>query len=77
MRPGGAGFDVAVFYPLAGAVVNGCYQLATRALSGRDSAMTTIFWTGLGGCAAISPVMPWVWQTPELWSGVCWRLTEC
>ncbi|HXP95609.1 MAG TPA: DMT family transporter [Telmatospirillum sp.] len=66
VRPGGDNFDFAVFFPLAGAVCNACYQLATRALTGRDSALTTIFWTGLGGCAAMSPVMPWIWQAPDL-----------
>lgn len=65
VRPGSDSFDLAILFPLAGAVCNGCYQLATRALSGRDRALTTIFWTGLGGCAAMSPVMPWVWHTPD------------
>jgi drug/metabolite transporter (DMT)-like permease len=65
VRPGGESFNIAVFFPLAGALCNACYQLATRALSGRDSALTTIFWTGLGGCIAMSPVMPWVWQAPD------------
>jgi drug/metabolite transporter (DMT)-like permease len=65
-RPTSDGFDGAVFYPLAGALCNGCYQLATRALSGRDSALTTIFWTGLGGCVAMCPVMPLIWQPPDL-----------
>ncbi len=64
VRPGSDSFDAAVLFPLAGAVCNGCYQLATRALSGRDRALTTIFWTGLGGCAAMSPAMPWLWQAP-------------
>ena len=70
VRPGSDSFNVAVLFPLAGAVCNGCYQLATRALNGRDSALTTIFWTGLGGCAAMSPVIPWLWQAPDLleWS---------
>jgi drug/metabolite transporter (DMT)-like permease len=65
VRPGSDSFNVNVLFPLAGAVCNGCYQLATRALSGRDRALTTIFWTGLGGCAAMSPVVPWVWQAPD------------
>ncbi|PKU24830.1 DMT family transporter [Telmatospirillum siberiense] len=65
VRPGSGSFDLAVLFPLAGAVCNGCYQLATRALSGRDRALTTIFWTGLGGCAAMTPVMPWVWHSPD------------
>lgn len=66
VRPGSDSFDIAVLFPLAAAVCNGGYQLATRALSGRDSALTTIFWTGLGGCVAMSLVMPWIWQAPDL-----------
>ncbi|MDR3435005.1 DMT family transporter [Telmatospirillum sp.] len=65
-RPDSSGFNLAVLFPLAGSVCNACYQLATRALSGRDHALTTIFWTGLGGCIAISPTMPWIWQAPDL-----------
>ncbi len=64
VRPGGDSSDLSVLFPLAGAICNACYQLATRALSGRDRALTTIFWTGLGGCAAMSPVMAWTWQAP-------------
>jgi drug/metabolite transporter (DMT)-like permease len=69
-RPTSDGFDVALLYPLAGALFYGSYQLATRALSGRDRVLTTIFWTGLGGCVTLSPAMPFVWRTPDLldWS---------
>lgn len=65
VRPGGDRFELAVLFPLAGALCNGCYQLATRALAGRDRALTTIFWTGLGGCAVMTPAMPWVWHSPD------------
>jgi drug/metabolite transporter (DMT)-like permease len=66
VRPGSDSFDMALLYPLAGSLANGCYQLATRKLAGRDHALTTIFWTGLGGALAVSPIAPFFWQAPDL-----------
>ncbi|MTJ82949.1 MAG: DMT family transporter [Telmatospirillum sp.] len=71
VRPGSASFDPALLYPLAGAVCNACYHLATRELAGHDNPLTTILWTGLGGCIATSPLMVWEWQPPD---ALCWVL---
>lgn len=65
-RPSGDGFDPALLFPLAGALCNALYHLATRALAGRDSALTTIFWTGFAACVVVAPAMPLDWQTPDL-----------
>jgi drug/metabolite transporter (DMT)-like permease len=65
VRPSGGGFDPIMVCPLAAAVCIGLYQLVTKALSARDGALTTLFWTGVGGCLAMSPVLPWAWYRPD------------
>jgi len=65
-RPTSDSFDAVVLFPLGAALCYSVYQLATRALSVRDGPLTTVFWTGLGGCLVISPALPWTWQAPDV-----------
>src|SRR3546814_5283195 len=48
------------------ALFGACYQISTRKLAGIDRAVTTQFYSALVGAAAITPLMPFVWQTPDL-----------
>src|SRR3546814_10828669 len=48
------------------ALFGACYQISTRKLAGIDRAVTTQFYSALVGAAAITSLMPFVWQTPDL-----------
>ncbi len=67
-RPGG-GMHPAVFVALLTALMNAIYIITTRRLAGRDRPLTTLFWSGMVGAAAVSPVLPFVWMEPP---GVVW-----
>lgn len=42
------------------------YQITTRKLAGVDPAATTQFYTALVGTLAITPLVPFTWQAPDL-----------
>lgn len=62
LAPGTGMFSWLSLLALAGAVMNAGYVLATRYVSARDSAMTSFFWTGVGGAMMVTPVGLWHWQ---------------
>ena len=64
-RPGTSAFQPIVFVAISGVVCNAGYGLATRMLAGRDSAETTLVWTPLAGVIAMTPLLPWFWETPR------------
>ncbi|MBI3452658.1 MAG: DMT family transporter [Rhodospirillales bacterium] len=61
IRPGLGAVHWAAFIALAMATCNACYHLATRMLSGVDSAQTTIFYTGIVGAVLLSAAAPFFW----------------
>jgi drug/metabolite transporter (DMT)-like permease len=42
------------------------YQITTRKLAGVDRAVTTQFYSALIGAIVITPLVPFIWQTPDL-----------
>ena len=74
MRPGSAGFSWAVVFPLAMATFYAVYQIMTRMLGPRDSALTTVFYTMLTGTVVTSALLPavWRWPTIEAWAVLVW-----
>lgn len=48
------------------AIAIALYQITTRKLAGVDSVITTQFYTALVGTLLVTPVMPFVWQAPDL-----------
>ena len=74
IRPGTAGFSWAVVFPLAMATFYALYQIMTRMLGPRDSALTTLFYTMLIGTAVTTALLPAVWQWPtiEAWAVLVW-----
>jgi drug/metabolite transporter (DMT)-like permease len=70
VRPGTAAFQPVVLVSITGVFCNALYVLATRALAGRDLSETTLAWTPLAGVIALTPVLPWTWQTPD--SALVW-----
>jgi drug/metabolite transporter (DMT)-like permease len=72
VRPGTAAFQPVVLVSVAGVFCNSLYGLTTRALAGRDRPETTLAWTPIAGVVALTPFLPWIWQTPETW--VVWAV---
>ncbi len=65
VRPGSSSFCLAALIPLGGAVASAVTAIATR-LNRDDAAGTTLLYTALLGTAALSALVPGVWQTPSL-----------
>jgi drug/metabolite transporter (DMT)-like permease len=70
-RPG-FGLHPAALLSLTGAVCYALYSVATRVLAGYDSSATTMFYSGLAGVLLVTPIVPWVWSTPD--SGLVWMM---
>src|SRR5918998_1753998 len=71
-RPGLGGLHPAAFLSLGGAVCYALYSIATRLLAAHDSSATTMFYSGLAGVLLVTPIVPWVWSTPD--SGLVWMM---
>lgn len=65
IRPGGAVFSPTALFPMATALLFALYQIVTRKVAGRDSAVTTLFYTALVGSALGSLALPFGWQAPN------------
>jgi drug/metabolite transporter (DMT)-like permease len=66
VRPGLGLMHWAASLSLLAALFGACYQISTRKLAGVDRAVTTQFYSAIIGAIAITPLMPFVWQTPDL-----------
>ncbi|MGJ8611023.1 MAG: DMT family transporter [Octadecabacter sp.] len=62
LEPGVAVFAPAAVVPLVAALMFALYGLLTRYVSRKDGAATTLFWTGVVGAAAMTPLGIWAWQ---------------
>lgn len=60
--------------PLLTALIYAGYQIATRVASRSDSAMTSMFYSGLGGMLVTSVLVPFVWTGPSAfeWLVLVW-----
>lgn len=60
----------AVVMPVLMAVSWALYQIATRALAATDTALTTLFYTGVVGVTVLTPVAPLFWSSfaPHEWA---------
>lgn len=76
LKPEEGAFERTFLLPLAAAVLFAFYVIVTRLVSRHDSAMTSFFYTGVVGAAAISLVGPffWVSLSPGDWG---WMLLLC
>lgn len=66
IRPGLGLVHWAAGLSLLCALFGALYQITTRKLAGVDRAVTTQFYSALVGAVAITPLVPFVWQTPDL-----------
>lgn len=76
LKPADGLFDRTFLLPLGAALLFALYVIVTRLVSRQDSAMTSFFYTGVVGAAAISLVGPFFWVTlaPADWG---WMLLLC
>lgn len=76
LRPGSDVFSIEALVPLAAALMFAIYGLLTRYVARKDRAMTSFFWTGIGGVVAISFIAPFYW-TPMVGNDWWWMLALC
>ncbi|RAI44006.1 DMT family transporter [Rhodoplanes roseus] len=65
LQPGFGSVHPAALLSMLSAVAASFYAIATRVLSRFDSDATTLFYSNLLGVLLLTPVMPFVWTTPE------------
>jgi drug/metabolite transporter (DMT)-like permease len=62
----------AALLSLAGSVAYAFYNIVTRILATSDRSETTLVYSGLAGVALTTPLVPFVWSTPD--SFLTWAL---
>ncbi|WP_050772648.1 DMT family transporter [Methylorubrum extorquens] len=72
VRPDALAAKPAILFSLGAMLCYAVYVIVTRKLAAHDSTATTVFYTGLGGLAVMSPLLPWIWTAPA--SGTVWAL---
>ncbi|MEO3430663.1 DMT family transporter [Pelagibius sp. CAU 1746] len=66
IRPGLGLVHWAAGLSMITAVAGALYNITTRKLAGVDRAVTTQFYSALIGAIVITPLVPFVWQAPDL-----------
>ncbi len=69
VRPGGGVDHVAALLPLAMALSYSSYQMLTRRIADRDSALSSLFYVMGVGTLACLAAQPLVWRTPDAGAG--------
>ena len=64
----------AALLSVGGAVCYALYGITTRMLAAPISSRTTMVYSGLAGVALMTPVLPFVWTTPD--SGLIWGAVD-
>ncbi|RDV05757.1 DMT family transporter [Undibacter mobilis] len=64
-RPGIGGMHPAALLSVAGAICYTLYSVSTRLLARTDSTETTTFYTNMVGAVVLTPVVYFVWSTPQ------------
>jgi drug/metabolite transporter (DMT)-like permease len=65
VRPGFGMAHPAILAPIFGATCGALYSTFTRAVSTFDRPITSLAYSGIFGCLALSLAMPFVWQQPS------------
>lgn len=66
IRPGAGVLSWAALMPIGVAFLYALFQIVTRRLGGADSAITSLFYSGLLGLIGTSMVVPFVWRAPDV-----------
>ncbi len=72
VRPDAVAAKPAILFSLGAMLCYAVYVIVTRKLAAYDTTATTVFYTGLGGLAVMSPLLPWIWAAPD--SATVWGL---
>ncbi|QEY63300.1 DMT family transporter [Metapseudomonas lalkuanensis] len=70
VHPGGDLFTPAILFPFGSALGFCFYQLLTRKVAAHDSPTTSNFFAGLCNTLAMSALVPFFWQVPNLGHGL-------
>lgn len=62
IRPGSQTLEFGTGVAILGMVMFSLYGIATRRVSRTDGAMTSFYYTGLGGAAIMTLIGPWFWS---------------
>lgn len=62
-QDGLGGLGTGVLFLLAAALINACYQIATRQVR-HDDQLTSLLYTAAAGAIVTSAITPWFWQWP-------------
>jgi len=76
LHPNPATFDIALLIPVLSATMMAIYSIATRLASRTDDAMTSFFYTGVGGVFIASLIGPFYWTTLAGWDWM-WMALLC
>jgi drug/metabolite transporter (DMT)-like permease len=66
IRPGAGVLSWAALMPVGVAFLYAVFQIVTRRIGGADSAITSLFYSGLLGLVVASLAAPFVWRWPDL-----------
>lgn len=72
VRPGSAAMQPAMLLSLGNMLCYALYIITTKKLAATDSSATTMFYSGLAGLALMTPLLPWIWTSPD--SVLVWTL---
>ena len=76
LRPGAGVFDPLTMIPLISALMFAVYALLTRYAARRDTATTSLFWTGTVGAVVMTAAGLWFWE-PMAPSDWMWMTCLC
>ncbi len=76
LQPDQGVFSPLAIIPLVGAILFAAYAIMTRYASRYDSAETSRFYTGIGGCVVMTLIGPFFWQ-PIWGEALLWLLLLC
>lgn len=65
VRPGSVSFHPAMLLIMLAVVCYALYGIWTRVLAGHDSSATTLVYSSLPATLLLTPMLPWIWQTPQ------------
>ena len=76
LRPGSSVISEGSIFAIIGAIMFAVYLILTRYVSRLDTAVTSFFWTGIGGTVTMTVISFFIWEAiPQ--KDFLWLLTMC
>jgi drug/metabolite transporter (DMT)-like permease len=76
LRPGSSVISEGSIFAIIGAIMFAVYLILTRYVSRLDTAVTSFFWTGIGGTVTMTVISFFIWE-PIPQKDFLWLLTMC